>query len=123
MLKELLEKINQRIEKLLDKDHLIGHSYFLKVSSITGLKEVLHHKINPLLQEYFFGDIGKIGLVLGSDFFEQGGAHSEEESDLFADFNEYDSSELSRRAVYHLRNVTEMSDSDFVKAIAKLMKR
>src|SRR5690606_20783560 len=61
----LLETINKRIEKLLDKDHMIGHSYFLSVESLKGLKSAFQNKIVPLLQEYFFGDYGKIGLVLG----------------------------------------------------------
>lgn len=64
----LLNKINARIEKLLDKDHLIGHSFFIQVDSIEKLKEAFQNKIIPLLQEYFYGDFGKIGLVLGSGF-------------------------------------------------------
>ena len=59
-LAKLLDKINLRIEKLLDKDHQIGHSFFIAVSNIETLKTVFHNKIIPLLQEYFFGDIGKI---------------------------------------------------------------
>src|SRR5690554_7766040 len=35
---KLMDIINQRVEVLLDKDHQIGHSYFLKISSIEGLK-------------------------------------------------------------------------------------
>jgi 5-methylcytosine-specific restriction protein B len=65
---ELLQTINKRIEKLLDKDHQIGHSFFMSVLTIGGLKHVFQYKIIPLLQEYFFGDYGKIGLVLGKDF-------------------------------------------------------
>jgi len=68
---EILQTINKRIEKLLDKDHLIGHSYFILKNSENveiKLKNSFYKNIIPLLQEYFFGDFGKIGLVLGQGF-------------------------------------------------------
>lgn len=64
----LLEKLNERIEALLSKDHLIGHSYFMNIKSIDDLKTSFYKNIIPLLQEYFYGDNGKIGLVLGEGF-------------------------------------------------------
>jgi 5-methylcytosine-specific restriction endonuclease McrBC GTP-binding regulatory subunit McrB len=67
-LRKLLETINNRLEKLLDKDHCIGHAYLLSVKTTDDLKRAFRDKIIPLLQEYFFGDFGKIGLVLGSSF-------------------------------------------------------
>jgi len=70
-LQVLLEKINHRIEGLLDKDHTIGHSYFLRVArQETSLKKVFFNEIIPLLQEYFYGNLGRIELVLGSGFIE-----------------------------------------------------
>lgn len=65
----LLATINSRIEVLLDRDHLIGHSYFLPLTQEgVDLKEVLagifRNKIIPLLQEYFFADWEKISWVL-----------------------------------------------------------
>lgn len=71
-LQVLLEKINHRIEGLLDKDHTIGHSYFLRVArKETSLKKVFFNEIIPLLQEYFYGNLGRIELVLGSGFIER----------------------------------------------------
>ncbi|WP_157482868.1 AAA family ATPase, partial [Geofilum rubicundum] len=70
-LEEILTVINDRIEALIDRDHTIGHSYFLTVNSENDLRLVFKDKIVPLLQEYFFGDFGKIGLVLGSEFVEK----------------------------------------------------
>ena len=67
-LRKLLQTINDRIELLIDKDHKIGHSYFMKIKTIEDLKQTFKNKVIPLLEEYFFGDYGKIGLVLGSDF-------------------------------------------------------
>jgi mcrB domain protein len=63
-LKKLLEAINTRIEFLLDKDHLIGHSYFINIKSFEDLKEVFKNSIMPLLQEYFYDDFEKIKFVL-----------------------------------------------------------
>ena len=64
----MLSVINDRIELLIDKDHQIGHSFFINVNSFDTLTEVFRDKIIPLLEEYFYGDFGKIGLVLGSKF-------------------------------------------------------
>jgi len=60
---KLLEKINLRIEYLLDKDHIIGHSYFLKVENLEDLKQVFYNEIIPLLEEYFYGEEDKIKEV------------------------------------------------------------
>ncbi|WP_203418350.1 McrB family protein [Flavobacterium sharifuzzamanii] len=69
-LAEVLETINQRIEILLDRDHTIGHSYFLKVNSndTEELTSVFQNCIIPLLQEYFYHDYEKIALILGEGF-------------------------------------------------------
>ena len=69
-LSKLLETINKRIEVLIDKDHQIGHSYFIGIQNIDDLRRTFKDKIIPLLEEYFYGDFGKIGLVLGGKFIE-----------------------------------------------------
>jgi 5-methylcytosine-specific restriction protein B len=117
----LLETINERIEKLLDKDHMIGHSYFLLVEDLNGLKSTFQNKIVPLLQEYFFGDYGKIGLVIGSKFFDI--KDNQVDEDFFAPFEDYDSSPLVERKVYHLKNIQEISDELFVEALNDLLRK
>lgn len=67
---DLLNTINGRIEVLLDKDHQIGHSYFINILSFEDLIKCFKDKVIPLLEEYFYGDFGKIGLVLGKGFIE-----------------------------------------------------
>lgn len=67
-LKLLLETINNRIEVLLDRNHKIGHSYLMNVTTIDDLKNTFKNKIIPLLQEYFYNDYEKIALVLGEGF-------------------------------------------------------
>lgn len=118
-LPKLLETINERIERLVDKDHKIGHSYFMSVSTVKDLRLAFQNKIIPLLQEYFFGDYGKIGLVIGEAFFENKGKQKSS-SNIFASFNGYDSSVFMERPVYNIRNINEMSDPEFIKAITTL---
>ena len=62
---EMLKTINDRIEYLYDRDHTIGHAYFIGVTDIKTLANVFKNKILPLLQEYFYDDWEKIRLVLG----------------------------------------------------------
>ena len=66
---EMLKTINERIEYLYDRDHTIGHAYFINVSDLKTLANVFKNKILPLLQEYFYDDWEKIRLVLGDSQF------------------------------------------------------
>ncbi|MFC1609536.1 AAA family ATPase [Myxococcota bacterium] len=61
----LFEVINQRIEFLYDRDHTLGHSYFLAVENLDDLKTVFVDRVIPMLQEYFYEDWEKVCLVLG----------------------------------------------------------
>ena len=75
----------------------------------------------PLLQEYFFGDYGKIGLVIGSKFFDI--KDNQVDEDFFAPFEDYDSSPLVERKVYHLKNIQDMSDEVFIEALNDLQRK
>ncbi|HAF27922.1 MAG TPA: hypothetical protein DCG75_02640 [Bacteroidales bacterium] len=66
-LQQLLTVINQRIEFLLDRDHTIGHAYFINIENKNDLCEVFRNRIIPLLQEYFYNDWEKVQLVLGDN--------------------------------------------------------
>jgi hypothetical protein len=101
-LQDLLGKINERIELLLDRDHTIGHSYLINVKDEIALRLAFRNKILPLLQEYFYGDYGKIGLVLGSGFV----AESKPKNTAFAKFN-YPSSEQFIHLKYELLPIDE----------------
>lgn len=62
----ILKKLNQKLRVLLDSDHQIGHSYFINTKDDNlAIFKVLKDAIIPLLQEYFYGNIDKIRLVLG----------------------------------------------------------
>ncbi|WP_115005711.1 McrB family protein [Xanthomonas campestris] len=71
---KLLSAINQRIEALYDRDHLIGHAYFTPLQNapdgierMAALTDIFDTRILPLLEEYFFEDWQKIRLVLGDN--------------------------------------------------------
>jgi 5-methylcytosine-specific restriction protein B len=72
-LARLLTVINQRITALFDVDHTIGHAFFMSLMNVAeaerfaALKGIFLKKIIPLLEEFFFDDWGKIGLVLGDN--------------------------------------------------------
>jgi len=68
---EILTVMNQRIEVLLDREHVIGHSYFWSLKDLDSddereieLGNIFKRRIIPLLQEYFFSDWERIGWVL-----------------------------------------------------------
>ncbi|HAT41053.1 MAG TPA: hypothetical protein DCS87_04915 [Rheinheimera sp.] len=64
----LLKTINQRIELLYDREHTIGHSFFMPLKddpTIERLARIFELEILPLLEEYFFEDWERVGQVLG----------------------------------------------------------
>lgn len=66
----MLEKINERITFLYDREHTIGHAFFTKLAknpSVNVLASIFEKSVIPLLQEYFYEDYQKIQLVLGDN--------------------------------------------------------
>ncbi|MCA1323745.1 McrB family protein [Herbaspirillum sp. alder98] len=66
---KMLRVINQRIEYLYDREHTIGHSFFMELneeSSLDDLARIFRNNVLPLLEEYFFEDWEKISKVLGN---------------------------------------------------------
>ncbi|MCG6399333.1 AAA family ATPase [Vibrio fluvialis] len=76
-LQRLLRALNQRIEILYDREHTLGHAFFMPVKELvddgdeeqafSALVSVFQNKIIPLLEEYFFEDWSKIRLVLADN--------------------------------------------------------
>lgn len=72
-IRRMLECINERIEALFDRDHTIGHAYFMPLFPLRdderfkALGNIFRNRVVPLLQEYFFEDWEKIRLVLGDN--------------------------------------------------------
>ncbi len=108
----MLQAINRRLEVLYDRDHCIGHAYFKcleKEKSLAQLKHVFKHKVVPLLQEYFFGDWGKIGLVLGKDFVRK----REAPGKIFADFAHDDADTLAQKSCWELEDIDKLPNVAF----------
>lgn len=66
----MLDKINERITFLYDREHTIGHAFFTGLkddASLSKLQSIFEKSVIPLLQEYFYEDYQKIQLVLGDN--------------------------------------------------------
>src|SRR5574344_2149921 len=100
----LLETINKRVEYLYDRDHTIGHAYFMSLENLetkedkkAELENIFRNKIIPLLQEYFYDDWEKVRLVLGDGFDEdliKDSEYLEEEKFIYNIKKEFDFSKF-----------------------------
>jgi 5-methylcytosine-specific restriction protein B len=111
-LSKLLQTINTRLRVLKDNDHTIGHAWFWNVSNLTGLKKVYANKVLPLLQEYFYNDYEKLGLVLGNAFFKK---QEQVNSNIFATFSGGNglASQYDQSWQFELKSATELKMNDF----------
>jgi 5-methylcytosine-specific restriction endonuclease McrBC GTP-binding regulatory subunit McrB len=111
-LQALLNKINERLEALLTKDHTIGHAWLMEVYSLADLQNAFKNKILPLLQEYFYNNYAKIGLVLGKAFIEQKQAKGifakdfDGDNDLKSDYED--------KIIYSLSDPFELELQNFI---------
>ncbi|MCG9706333.1 AAA family ATPase [Photobacterium damselae] len=67
-IEQMVRVINKRIKLLYDREHTIGHSFFLSLKdnpSIEHLAEIFELQILPLLEEYFFENWERVAMVLG----------------------------------------------------------
>lgn len=131
---KILRTLNQRIEVLLDKDHLIGHSYFMLDRNLHSSNEDITNKISrafyeniiPLLQEYFYGDFSKIGAVLGKGFVTR---KIIKPDNLFSEFDSFEPDGYSEKNIYSIidyrlppSSSDEESDTQsFEKAVEQLI--
>lgn len=84
---DMLMRMNKRIAVLYDREHTIGHAYFMPLKenpTSEALAEIFINNIIPLLQEYFYEDYEKIRLVLGDNRKD-----SEEHQFIIARENDY----------------------------------
>ena len=69
-IQDMLTRMNEKISVLYDREHTVGHAYFMplvKSPTIETLASIFENSIIPLLQEYFYDDYEKIRLVLGDN--------------------------------------------------------
>lgn len=118
VISEILKTINQRIEVLVDRDHLIGHAYFLSLATAENfedeLRSIFTDKVIPLLQEYFYNDYVKIGMVLGAGFVQV----SLSENHQFAAIEDSLEMEYEDRKLYHIVAAEKLDLKD---ALSRLM--
>lgn len=69
---DIFDTMNQRIRFVYDRDHQLGHAYFLGVRNLEDLRLVFVDRVIPLLQEYFYGAWDKICMVLGCPYTDDG---------------------------------------------------
>jgi hypothetical protein len=115
---EILKTINNRIEKLLDKNHQIGHSYFILKDGEKANEKLInsfYKNIIPLLQEYFFGDFGKIGLVLGEGFVRL--KTWTDSSILFTNFEHENREDLIAKETYEIIDYRNLHEEYKIKNI------
>ncbi|MBK7442537.1 MAG: AAA family ATPase [Bacteroidetes bacterium] len=67
----LFEKLNAKIAEKVDRDHRLGHSYFLNVFRISDFKIIWYYQIIPLLMEYFYNAAESISSIITDAFIDK----------------------------------------------------
>jgi hypothetical protein len=106
----LLTRLNARITALLDRDHQIGHSYFMGLKTTDDLHFAWYRRVVPLLQEYFYNDSERLRAVIGDDFM---WPVSIDEATRRALGDLYD----AEQSKYEIKVLT---DAEFISALSKL---
>jgi 5-methylcytosine-specific restriction protein B len=72
-LTKLMNSLNSKILEKYDRDHRIGHAYFMGIDSLNSLYQTWYYKILPLLSEYFYNDVAALIDIVGDGFFDKYG--------------------------------------------------
>ncbi|WP_245550155.1 McrB family protein [Haliscomenobacter hydrossis] len=109
---KILHTLNTRLRILKDQDHTIGHAWLIGVKNLAELQTTFGNKILPLLQEYFYNDYEKLGLVLGDRFFNK---PEQVSSNIFAQFSGGNdlAGQYNQAWQYELKRVDELTLEDF----------
>ncbi len=122
--KLILQKINARIRCLLDKDHQIGHSYFIDAKTDLDIFNALKDCVIPLLEEYFYNDAQKIRQIFNDSKEYENNFYIEDEEAKNASnsvLNDYDDEKPFYQLNPKLSGVEdEKSATDFIRHIASI---
>jgi 5-methylcytosine-specific restriction protein B len=125
--RQLLQRINERIAVLYDRDHCIGHAYFTSLAAVDdgqtrfeALAATFRHRVVPLLEEYFFEDWRKIRLVLADNqkadskiqFVRESLDHEQDLTALFGDNDDLNTYGTKRR--YDLQEEAFMQPQAYI---------
>jgi len=109
-LQKLLSAMNERIELIYNRDHHIGHSYFMSVKSLDDLRYIFSNEIIPLLQEYFYDDWEKIRFVLN----DKNGNFIEVREHSDYKMLDIDTFDLENRKIYRVKDSSEWNGESFL---------
>ncbi|WP_414839736.1 McrB family protein [Carnobacterium sp. TMP28] len=115
---EVLDVLNKRIRVLYDREHTLGHAFFMGIESIEELQKTFENKILPLLQEYFYDDFRKIKAVLNDSQEIYIRTEKENVADLF-DRNLLD--EWIEEESGHLELISSVSLAEFERFVANIV--
>lgn len=113
----LLKALNRRVEFLLDRDHKIGHSYFMNIQAgsadeeLARLKTAFKDQIIPLLEDYFYGNLEKVRMVLGERFI----VPEETDGELTSECLMYDDDPgvFQDKSSLKVADIFELTEEDF----------
>ena len=119
-LKQIFGNMNNKISILLDREHKIGHSYFMNIDDTDKLKDVWFECIIPLLNEYFYGEWDKLKEILGLSTKKD--SENEKEHDGFikkSNIPKFVNSDFNSEEFY---DFVKKNEINFVEAMNKLEK-
>ena len=67
-MEEVTSEIERTVQKKYDRDHRIGHSYFMELDNYSKFYNCWYYKIIPLLMDYFYNDLKSISWIIGKSF-------------------------------------------------------
>lgn len=70
---KLLDAINIKIMDKYNRDHRIGHAYFMGMETLNDFYQNWYYKILPLLCEYFYNDVETLKFIVGESFYDKYG--------------------------------------------------
>ena len=85
----------------------------MEIKRLPDLQRVFANKIIPLLREYFYGNPGKVGMVLGERF-----VSVQTDRKAFAP-GSWGLDELDEKAVYEFADVKKLNAEDFASIYAQ----